>query len=282
MGSTEQDDQFVVFTDGRLPMHLVLVWKDTIPDDWEGLGEKTDKRVACELPVVFDSLESPESVVSEQSVLVNGYSSIVVNNFFSKQRAPSGIKALDANYALLYGSDFNATTPGIQRIDWDPDVRKCNVVWTNDQVTLPNGIPTMSTDTNLVYTIAQKEGNWGLQSLDFDTGQHEAFCEVPAPDCSPAMMDFLSKSPLATGVDYIEEYPQSCENSMYSATQVGPNHAVYTGTFVGLSRYQPIVTPSNDGTEQQGSATSMAVLDVKRNRGGLFGLFAILPLLLLF
>ena len=48
---------------------------------------------------------------------------------------------------------------------------------------MPNAVPSMSSATGLIYGIANENGVWGLQGIDFDTGKQELF--VPAsPDPS--------------------------------------------------------------------------------------------------
>ena len=42
---------------------------------------------------------------------------------------------------------------GVERIDWDPETRTCRSVWSNDALSIPNGIPAMSQATNLFYGI---------------------------------------------------------------------------------------------------------------------------------
>ncbi len=86
------------------------------------------------------------------------------------------------------------------------------MVWSNPDVAIPNGIPTMSTASNLVYGIGARDGVWTLEGLDWDTGEVVLTVETTA---SPTT------------------------NSFYAATTVGPHGSVWTGTFGGVTRFRP-------------------------------------------
>ena len=81
---------------------------------------------------------------------------------------------------------------------------------------MPNGIPSMSAATNLVYGIGQHSGTWGLEGLDFATGASRLW--VPTT-------------------------PLPSENSFYAATEIGPDGAIWTGTFGGITIYRPPPAP---------------------------------------
>jgi hypothetical protein len=211
MGTGDADDRFVVITDGQELMHLVLMWRDEIPADWQPVREGADRRIACEAPVTFGD-ESAERSLSEQSVLVRDNSAVVVNNLMQFDPVLGRFPPQVAPYSqLLSGIPGNAPT-GIQRFAWNADARGCEEVWANPDIAIPNGIPTMSADTGLIYGIGARNGVWTLEGLDWDTGQVELTVETTA-------------------------FPQS--NSFYAATTVGPDGAVWTGNFGGVTRFQP-------------------------------------------
>ncbi len=210
MGTAPRDDKFVVITDGQEQVHLDLMWRDRIPRDWEPVRPGASRRIACEVPITYGQEPGAPSA-NEQSVLVRGYSSVVVNN----------LQGLDDVLSLLPGqvqtltqllSGLPGNVPrGVQRVDWDPRTRTCEVVWENPDVSIPNGIPTMSAATNMFYGIGARDGMWTLEGLDFDTG--EVLLTVPT-------------SPLPTS------------NSFYAATTIGPDGSIITGTFGGLMRFR--------------------------------------------
>ena len=87
MGTDPGDDRFVVITDGQRLMNLVLMWRDEIPVDWRPDRPGKDRRIACEVPVRFGDPNATESL-DEQSVLVRGYASILVNNQLRERELP--------------------------------------------------------------------------------------------------------------------------------------------------------------------------------------------------
>jgi hypothetical protein len=162
--------------------------------------------------VTFGDPAARESL-SEQSVLVRGNAAIVVNYKLKNEQAlialPPAARIIAAPHA---GQDPSNAPYGIERFDWDPRTRTCRSVWANREVSIPNGIPSMSTATNLVYGIEQVDGAFGLVGLDFATGAKRLRVESSArPD----------------------------DNSFYAATTVGPEGTVWTGTFTGFSVFRP-------------------------------------------
>lgn len=210
MGTGPKQDRFVVITDGATLMHLDLFWRDEIPADWKGLPGK-DRRLACEVPVRFGDPDATESQ-NEQSVLVRGYGSVVPNNQLVNDDA---FAALSGNArqlaAALAGGDPTNAPHGVERIDWDPRTRTCRSVWANRELSLPNGIPSMSTATGLIYAIGQRGGVWGLEGIDFATG--------------------ASRLRVATS-------PTPDENSAYAATTIGPDDTIWTGTLGGYTIFR--------------------------------------------
>lgn len=211
MGTAADDDRFVVITDGQELMHLVLMWRDKIPAGWQPVREGADPRIACEIPVTFGD-ESADRSLSEQSVLVRGHDAVVVNNLQQLDPVVGQLPPQIAPYSqLLSGLPGNAPT-GIERFAWDPETKTCDVVWSNPDVAIPNGIPTMSAATNMIYGIGAHDGVWTLEGLDWDSGEVALTVETTA-------------------------FPTS--NSFYAATTIGPGGTVWTGNFGGVTRFQP-------------------------------------------
>lgn len=210
MGTRPEHDKFVVITDGQPLMHLNLFWRDEIPDDWEPLPGK-DPRLACEIPVDFGNPDATESQ-SEQSVLVRGYASVVVNNQL-KQDAPLALLPGNARLlgAALAGGLPSVAPYGMQRLDWDPETRTCSPTWANKTVSIPNGIPSMSTDSGLIYGMGQRNGVWGLEGVDFATGA----------------------SVLRVNTTLTPDF-----NSAYSAATVGPDGSIWTGGIGGYTIFR--------------------------------------------
>jgi hypothetical protein len=129
---------------------------------------------------------------------------------------------------------------GLERIDWDPETGSCSSIWSNPDISVPNGIPSISEASQMVYGIGQRDGQWGLEGLDFDTGASRLWVEGGAGTCPQALFDTAGLLPGAEEV--LQMVPDSCENSAYSATTIGPDGMVYTGTISGVSRYIPAAT----------------------------------------
>jgi hypothetical protein len=223
MGNPGQPDRFVVLTDAQPLMHLVLMWKDDIPSDWQPIKPGRDRRIACEIPVNFGDNSLTESL-SEQSVLVRGYASVVVNNKMKLDALLSQIPAQAQPFAqLLSGLSFNRPS-GLQRIDWDPASRSCKTIWGNPDISIPNGIPTMSAKTGQIFGIGSRTVNgldfWTLEAVNFASGQSSF---------------------------HITSTPYPTDNSFYAATTIGPDNSVWTGTFGGVTRFKNCVNGEECG-----------------------------------
>ena len=237
MGTGDQD-KLVVITDGQDVMHEDLFWRDEVPKDFRGLRNRP-RRMACEHPVTFGDPRI-RAAVSEQSVTVRGYATLNVQNILDFTFDPAATGTVRTALAGLRGGDPAAAPHGAQRIDWDPERRRCHSVWANRRVSVPNGIPAMSARSGLAYTIAQRRGFWGVEALDWDTGRSKFFAPASATGCGQEALDLLAQAPVNTLLrPVLDELPQSCENSFYAATEVGPGGAIWTGTFLGLTIYRP-------------------------------------------
>jgi hypothetical protein len=211
MGTAPEDDRFVVITDSQDLMHLVLMWRDEIPVDWQPVRAGADRRIACEIPVTFGDPDTTESL-SEQSVLVRGHSAVVVNDKQPLSPVTDQLPAQLQIYSPLLVSAPGSEPRGIEKYSWDSATRTCGVDWSNPDVPLPNGIPSMSTDSNLIYAVGIRDSVWTLEGIDFTTG--EEMLSVP-----------MSSSPTT--------------NSTYAAATIGPGGTLWTGTFGGIVRFQP-------------------------------------------
>jgi hypothetical protein len=202
VGGPDSRDRFVVITDGQKLMHLVLFWR-------------RDGRIACEVPIRFGDPQATDSV-SEQSVLVRGYGTVVVNNHLRMDEVFAQLPPQLRLYSNLAAQDPANAPYGVERIDWDPGTRTCRSRWANRDVSIPNGVPTMSSATGLVYGIGQRQGIWGLEGLDFDTGERKLWRPTS---------------------------PEPTENSFFAAATIGPEGTLYSGTFLGITAFRPPPAP---------------------------------------
>ncbi len=238
MGTGKQD-KFVVITDGQDVMHQDLFWRGGIPKSWKGLGGDHPRRMACETPVTFGD-PNATATLSEQSVAVRGYGTLNVQNLVNYDF--SGIPAgpLRSVLAALRGGDPAAAPHGAERIDWNPKKQKCVSKWANEHVSIPNGIPTMSSATHLAYGISQQDGTWGVAGLRWKNGKSKFFAKAQHQRCPQQAYDYLAEGGVA-GVfgPVLDELPKDCANSTYAATEVGPGGTIWTGNFLGMTIYRP-------------------------------------------
>ncbi|WP_444931266.1 hypothetical protein ACJJIF_05635 [Microbulbifer sp. SSSA002] len=205
-------DKLIVFTDGQELMNLVVMWRDQIPSDWQGLSEGKDRRIAAEVPITFGNPQAVRSI-SEQSVLVRGSRAFVVNNDYS---GDSGQELEIPSWLKVLFSNLPAYAPyGVEQFEWDSSSRSLYSNWANAEISCPNGIPTMSEPSNLAYCWGQREGVWALEAINWDTG--ESAFHIP--------------------LGYLEKY-----NSIYSATQIGAGKEMLSGTFGGVVRLKPSIS----------------------------------------
>ncbi len=236
MGTAAADDRFVVITDGQELMHVVLFWRDEIPEDWEPIAPGKDRRIACEVPIDFGTGATKTS--SEQSVAVRGYSAILVNDLLVDPTLVDPETALPVEQNLISALEggIPAKAPfGLERVDWNPATRNCSSIWANPDISVPNGIPSISGASRLVYGIGLRDGQWGLEGLDLDTGESRVWAPGGPGNCNPDLIRVVQAIPSVVAV--LDQAPSSCENSLYAATTVAPDAMVYTGTFFGMSRY---------------------------------------------
>jgi len=210
MGTGDQD-RFVVITDGQSVAHLVLFWRDQIPADWQPIAPGKDRRIAAEVPVNFGDPARTQTV-SEQSVLVRGYGAVVVSNDYRNTGLipkSTGDDALDnlSNGITVALSGFPLHQPyGVHKFKWDPESRELETEWVNTDISCPNGIPTMSSETQLFYCIGARSSAWTLEALNWNSGQ-SAFYKLLGWD------PFL--------------------NSFYAGTQIGDGGRIVSGTTFG-------------------------------------------------
>jgi hypothetical protein len=205
MGTNPDDDKLVVIADGAKLMNLVLFWRDEIPLDWPGLPGK-NRRIAAEVPITFGDTNA-DSSVTEQRVLIRGYGAMVVNNDYGVS-FPSWLPAiLNQLFVLLTGFPLFAPR-GMEKFQWNPSTKTLVSVWSN-QISCPNGIPTMSATSGLAYCLGRRLFTWTIEAVSWTDGS----------------------SSFHHNLGFLPRY-----NSAYSAMQVVENKEVLSGSFFGALR----------------------------------------------
>ena len=72
------------------------------------------------------------------------------------------------------------------------------------------------------------------------SGRSAFFAKAADQHCSQRALDYLDEAGALTLLQPIlDELPNSCENSTYAATEIGPGGSIWTGTFYGATIYKP-------------------------------------------
>ena len=161
-------DELVVITDSNERMNLVLYWRNQIPSDWKGLIGQ-DRRVAGISPVTMGE-QNLTKIQSEQSVVIEGYGSLVVNN--NPRNAPWYLPERAKGLLLSYlGSNPEYQPYGVQKFEWDATNNILNTAWVNNNVSSPSSVPIVSQINGKAYLIGARDNQWTLEALDWKTGK---------------------------------------------------------------------------------------------------------------
>ena len=170
MGFGEQKDKLVVITDGNERMNLVLFWRNGVPADWQGLDGQ-DRRIAGMLPVTMGE-QNLEKIQSEQSVVVEGYGALVVNN--NPRNIPWYLPGQAETLLISYlGSNPDYQPYGVQKFLWDSDKRLLETAWVNNEVSSPSTVPIVSQLSQMVYLIGARDNQWTLEAINWRSGESE-------------------------------------------------------------------------------------------------------------
>lgn len=210
MGFEENSDKFVVFTDGNELMNVTLMWRNEIPEGWKPPKGAPSDRIAGMKPADMGPL-ALEKVQTEQSVIVSGYGALVVNNEPRNVPEELGAidPRINALIVGFMGNEPLLQPYGIQKFKWKPARVKCKdkhkdddssdddssddssdddssddecenwkrkkakfkVAWTNTDVSSLNGVPAVSVESGMVYTVGARNGLYTIEALDWKTGE---------------------------------------------------------------------------------------------------------------
>jgi len=168
IGFGQDEDKFVVITDGDALMNMTYFWREEIPEGWQQLPNALSDRAAGKLPANFGNNQL-EFAQSEQSVVVSGYGSIVVNNEARNVPEDTPTQAVRL-YASFLGAEPLFQPFGMQKFEWDPKARVLREAWANPNLSSPNSVPYISRESSLVYTVGARDGLWTLEGVDFCSG----------------------------------------------------------------------------------------------------------------
>ena len=241
MGGPGEEDRFVVITDASRFMRLNAYWRDDVPPGWvPPRGE--DPRLACSVRVDFGQPERP-GTKTDQSVVVDGYASYVVDNTVrglpQLANLPTSSRVV---FTELAGSLPRHAPRGAARIDWDPQTRTCRTVWENPTVSFPTGIPMVSRGSGLLLdnSLGRAAGRpvFGVRALDTATGQSRWFVPGAHQDCEGKLEPLLALVGVrAPDAPFRARLGNVCENANFAGMTMDGEGRIYTGTTYGLSRF---------------------------------------------
>ncbi len=166
MGGPDDKDRFVVFADAANVNNLILYWRDGIPSDWKQIPGTSSRRIAGLLPVNFGD-PALDNSYSENSATIFDYGAVLANN----QVKTNEKMMLDVQLKM---KDPARTPYGVQKFQWDREKREWEVAWTRPDVSSPNSTPVVTTLNRQLHTVGLKDGQWTMQTLDWDTGATRA------------------------------------------------------------------------------------------------------------
>ncbi|HWM26459.1 MAG TPA: hypothetical protein VNP98_16705 [Chthoniobacterales bacterium] len=181
-----KNNQFVAIADNSPQMNVNVYRRD-------------NGKLVVQQPV-FEAW--PDANSCENSLIAMNRSIIVENNF--------------GNTDIKSTAGTKTTTPGVNRVDFDPDTKSSKVVWHNDTIAVPSVVSQLSTGDGMIYTYAKDSTGWFWAALDFETGDlvqcsdYVKFTDAGAPE-------------------------EEASNNYYAGLTVGPDGAAYLSVFGGLT-----------------------------------------------
>ena len=185
-------NQFVAITDNAAQMHVNVYSR--------GTGQMVAQQA------VFTDYPSQNSC--ENSLIALNRSIIVENNY--------------GNTSVKSTMGHSTTTPGVNRVDFDPATGKSEVVWANNSISVPSVVSQLSSGDGMVYTYAKDQNGWYWAALDFETGE------------------LLTRSPT---VEFVHRgdglVDDTLANNYYAGLTIGPDGSAYLSVFGGIVVWRP-------------------------------------------
>lgn len=195
-----ESDKLVVIADGLKKMNLMAFWRKEIPKDWKTIPGYSE-RVAGVHPILFGNPKAQRSI-TDQSLLVRGYEAVAVNNDYGERPSDNWSNF----WTILYSNLKDYAPYGIEKFRWNLKERRLETVWANSRLSVPNGIPAMSSETGLIYYLGQHEEVWTVEGVSWETG------------------DLSFRVPLKNAIKY---------NSYYAGMEIGYDSMLVSGTVGG-------------------------------------------------
>ena len=169
MGFGPDEDKLVVITDGAKKMRLVAFWRDGAPKGWKSRFSQYSDRIVDQ--IVVDMGPDADVVQSEQSVVVYGPYSFVVNNI-PASKSPPYLAPGSYYRGLLVGATRPPPT-GAAMFKWNTTSHTWSALWTRLDVGSLATVPMLSGGSRMVildgYFTDQLNRQYHM-GLDIDTG----------------------------------------------------------------------------------------------------------------
>ncbi len=218
MGPKDGKPEFVTINDGETPMNILFFDVNS--------GALVGKHV-----VAFGSKEESFNSTTDQSIAVKGYRAVVVNNWIADEVTSfcaDWFSSLNVTEALKHECPylFGAYVNGVEQFELNPTSGAVRSVWANSHVSCTSSIPVVSEVNNVLYclgkrSVIKKRAVYTIEAMDWDTGK---------------------------SLFHVELGPSLLVNSLYAATEVGPDSDIVMGTLAGMIRVGP-TTGSATGSQ---------------------------------
>ena len=127
----------------------------------------------------------------------------------------AGLMLYQENPAFDQSKVFFTNLPdtpfGMEKIVWNDQQNQFVKAWVNQDISCPNGIPSYSAASDMVYCIGQRNGSWTLEGVDWSSGENLGFLNL----------------------GYLPKY-----NSSYAGAQIGYSGQIVTGAIGGVLSIQ--------------------------------------------
>lgn len=168
MGFGDNEDKLVLIGDGTADdPHLMLFWRDRIPNNWQGL-EGYDRRVAGVAEVEWPDGKSRFIVENSPAVMNFG--------IFATPETPSKeVKQQGSVVKQLIAETLSTALPGWEAVggtrwEWDTAERELRRKWMTP-LKLVASMCSISRPNRLLYCIGRRDEQFTLEAIDWDSGE---------------------------------------------------------------------------------------------------------------
>ena len=163
VGNQHDEDKLIALTDGADLNHLLLFWRNDIPESWSKLDEKTSLRLVARAPLKFAD-EMARNIYFDNTPIVMGYGLMLANNQVRNQEP----RYLDTQLRIF---DPNLLPFGVEKFTWNPSTKELERAWVRKELSIPNSTPVISASNSQVNAIGVKNNQWVVETIDWLSGE---------------------------------------------------------------------------------------------------------------